>query len=211
MSVSISRPLKVQTSDQSYKEVKVGSAIAVTDYAPGPFLLDAVIREFSIAGETTHRRGPYPNHCQINFPSTTHVVKLLWSGGVTQGGVNSLSPNEPGLFRTAAADADGLFNLKVQDDQGGLVDYYAISGVRLLGLADLGNGQPVAGKAYEADGDNYLDLCLELPVGFSAGRIQQVVTNPANSFGLQLFDPSGDTPNPAQTFLIRDATKAQRN
>jgi len=120
-----------------------------------------------------------------------------------------LSPNQPGLFRTAAAD--GLFNLKVQDDRGGLVDYYAISGVRLLGLADLGYGQPVAGKEYEADGDNYLDLCLELPVGFNAGRIQQVVTNPANSFGLQLFGPIGLTPNPAQTFSIRYAIKAQRD
>ena len=143
------------------------------------------------------------------FPSTTHVVRLLWSGGATQDGVNSLSPNQPGLFRTAAAD--GLFNLKVQDDRGGLVDYYAIAGVRLLGLADLGHGQPVAGNEYEADGDNYLDLCLELPVGFNAERIQQVVTNPANSFRLQLFDPSGLIPNPAQTFSIRDATKAQRN
>jgi hypothetical protein len=208
--VTVETPIYVATTGKPFGEIPPGASIAVGDYDTGPSLLDAVIRRFSMLGETAGGGAQFPNHCQVAFPSTTHVIQMLWSGGVTQDGVNSVLPNQAGLFQTKGQT--GLFNLKVRNKGGGLVDYYDVPGVRVLGLADLGNGVPAnPGTSYTADNDNYLDVCLELPAGFNPNRIEQVVTNPANSFGLQLFDPSGDTPNPPQTVAVRNDSPGQGN
>jgi len=91
----------------------------------------------------------------------------------------------------------------VRTNAGALADYFEVAGLTILGVADLGNGVPATtAAAYTADGDNYLDLCLQLPARFNPRWIEQVTTDPANSFGLQAFDPAGDTPNPAQTISI---------
>jgi len=205
VSVTVTGGIYVATAGKPVREVPPGTTIAVTDYDSGPFLLGAAIAPFTGRGEIAIANGQYPNHCQVAFPSTTHVIQLLWSGGVTLDGVNSILPTQAGLLRTATTD--GLFNLKVRSRGGVLLDYYDVPAVRVLGAADLGNGQPTdPTAAYNADGDNYIDLCVQLPGGFDASRIEQIVTDPNNSFGLQLFDPSGDTPNAPETFAIQDTS-----
>jgi len=82
----------------------------------------------------------YPNNCQELFESTTHVIRVTFSGGVSRDGVNSLTPESKGLFLLAFGKAK----------------------VKQLGLADLGKTlEAPQGKAYEQDGDNNLDICLE--------------------------------------------------
>lgn len=206
VTVTVNGLLYIATTGKPFAEFPPGTSVEVTDYDAGPFVLGATIAPFTGLGETTFGGAQYPNHCQIAFPQTTHVVQLLWSGGVTRDGVNSFYPNQPGLFRTATSD--GLLNLKVRNDAGALIDYYEMPGISLLGMADLGNGQPTDPTAYyNSDADNYLDISLQLPAGFNPARIEQLIADPANSFGMQAFDPSGDTPNPAQTIAVRNRAK----
>jgi hypothetical protein len=157
---------RAHASSKRVAESPPGTSIDVTDYDSGPLLLAATLAPFSGLGETTIGGAQYPTHCGVAFPATTHVVQLVWSGGVTRDGVNSFVPGEAGLIRTATAD--GLFNLKVRSNAGALIDYFEVTGVNILGVADLGNGvfaNPTA--TYTADGDNYLDLCLQLPARFN--------------------------------------------
>lgn len=178
----------------------VGATVDVADYASAPTLLGARLTRFSAADEPNLGRRGTPNHCGINFPNTTHVVQLLWSGGVTRDGVNSVLPNEAGLLRTSGAT--GLFNLRVRGSDGTLVNYFKAPGVQILGAADLGSGSPLPGAFWVHDGDNYLDLCLALADTFDPASIAQVVVDPNNGAGLKLYDPSGDTPVAAQTVAV---------
>jgi len=117
----------------------------------GTTLLDARLEAFSTAGEELHG-GAFPNHCRINFPATTHRIRLLWDGGVSHDGRRAFNPDEAAhLFRVK--DASGA----------------ELPAASVLGLADLGN-KPAGSSAaerdgYAADGDNYLDICLLVGAG----------------------------------------------
>jgi len=85
----------------------------------------------------------YPNNCEHLFPKTTHVIRVTFSGGVTRDGVTSLTPESRDIFSLHTAQT----GKKVEQ----------------LGLADLGNVLKAPdGKAYVQDGDNNLDICLDL-------------------------------------------------
>jgi len=84
----------------------------------------------------------YPNNCQSLFPSTSHIIRVGFSGGVTRDGVLGVTPDQQNVFSLSTV-------------LGQQVTY--------LGLADLGKtvtAQP--GHMYEQDGDNYMDVCLDL-------------------------------------------------
>merc|ERR1719154_464384 len=85
----------------------------------------------------------YPNTCQVLFPSTTHVIRMAFSGGVTLDGVTSVLPTTGGIFN--------VFGLPSLEE------------IPYLGLADLGKTlSPEEGSMYVSDGDNYLDICMDL-------------------------------------------------
>ena len=86
----------------------------------------------------------YPNHCGSLYPATSHVLRATFSGGVTTDGITSIRPTNKNIFRLSS------------DLQTSLT---------YLGLADLGQttGEELAaGEKYRQDGDNYLDICLDL-------------------------------------------------
>ena len=83
----------------------------------------------------------YPNHCGALYPSTSHVVRATFSGGVTTDGVSSVLPANTNIFSLASP-------------QHGALTY--------LGLADLGQGQGEGEEMYQQDGDNNVDICLQL-------------------------------------------------
>ena len=116
-------------------------------------LLDARLEPFSTVGETLHgvpvlQQGEFPNHCTVNFPSTTHRIRMLWDGGISNDGRRSFNPDQTNLFRIK--DASGA----------------ELPSASVLGLADLGDSPAGSGAAerdgYREDGDNYLDVCLKL-------------------------------------------------
>ena len=82
----------------------------------------------------------YPNSCSSIFPSTTHVVRVAFSGGITRDGVIGVTP-----------DQTNLFTLRSRGEE-----------VAYLGLGDLGKALARPGELYQQDGDNYLDICLDL-------------------------------------------------
>jgi len=83
----------------------------------------------------------YPNSCESLFSSTTHVIRLAFSGGITLDGVTSIEPGMKNIF-------------KVSTDEDEELEY--------LGLGDLGNTvEGKEGKNYLQDGDNYVDICLD--------------------------------------------------
>ena len=113
---------------------------------------------FSTAGEALTGRGTtvYPNHCGVQFPNTTHRLRLLFDGGVSLDGVQPITPDRVDLFQ-------------VLDAEGTLLPPSAV-----LGLADLG-GAPFPSSACEkanwpTDGDNYVDVCLHLMQGAAQAR-----------------------------------------
>ena len=87
--------------------------------------LEALIADPVAAGEEQGyvARAPhrFPNHCKHLFPSATHRVQLLFSGGVTLDGVHAFWPSMP--------------NPPVVALDGALQPLPAAS---VLGLADLG-------------------------------------------------------------------------
>jgi len=94
----------------------------------------------------------YPNNCQHLFPSTTHIVRVTFSGGVTRDGVTSLTPESTDIFSLHTAQTG------TQLEQ--------------LGLADLGNTlRAPAGQPYLQDGDNNIDICLDM--GEMSGALQE--------------------------------------
>ena len=124
----------------------------------GVQLLDARLEPFSTSGETLkdplfppQLHGRFPNHCQVNFPATTHRIRLLFNGGVTHDGTHSLTPDNTDFFR-------------IKDARGA-----ALPAAAVLGLADLGTKPAPADASarlgYKEDGDNYLDICLDLGNG----------------------------------------------
>lgn len=103
--------------------------VDVMDYSTSPVLLGARLSRYPEAGEVSSGRGS-PNHCKDRFPTTNYVLQLLWSGGVTRDGVNSLLPNENGLFKSATQS--GLFNVQVRKQNGSIVDSLQVTGVKVL-------------------------------------------------------------------------------
>ena len=84
----------------------------------------------------------YPNHCGALYPTTSHVLRATFSGGVTTDGVSSVLPTNRNIF-------------SLTSPQHGALAY--------LGLADLGQGLGEGEEGdYQQDGDNYLDICLHL-------------------------------------------------
>lgn len=57
-------------------------------------MLRAWLFEFSTLGEGEM----FPNHCGIEFPATTHVIKILFNGGFTKNGIHPLVPSDTSLF-----------------------------------------------------------------------------------------------------------------
>ena len=82
----------------------------------------------------------YPNSCAYIFPSTTHVVRVAFSGGITRDGVIGVTPDQTNLFTLRSGGEE----------------------VAYLGLGDLGKSMAKPGELYQQDGDNYLDICLDL-------------------------------------------------
>jgi len=139
---------------------------------------------FSTGGETKLGLPPgrYPNHCRQVFPSTTHVIKTIFNGGVTLDGVTSLQPS--------GAVARSLFALRV-----GPQPLYASA---VLGLADLGKETDAPpGDTYVQDGDNNLDVCLELDTATAAALLRgegSIAATCSAPLGTQLFPPKGRYP-----------------
>lgn len=135
------------------------------------------VSEFSEGTHYPHWPLPsptYPNTCEKLFPSTTHVIRMAFSGGVTLDGVTSVRPSSPGIF-TLRSSSSGLE-------------------IPYLGLADLGKAESSeeAGALYTSDGDNYLDICLDL--ADSAGVLTEDIVVTLNCdpvAGSVLFPPKG--------------------
>ena len=104
------------------------------------------VSEFSEGTHYPHWPLPsqvYPNTCEVLFPSTTHVIRMAFSGGVTLDGVTSVRPSEKDIFTLMTASS--------QEE------------IPYLGLADLGKAESEdEDTIYASDGDNYLDICLDL-------------------------------------------------
>jgi len=112
----------------------------------------------------------YPNNCQSIFPSTSHIIRVAFSGGVTRDGVTGVTPDQKEVFSLST----------VLGQQ-----------VAYLGLADLGKtvtAEP--GQMYEQDGDNYLDVCLDLSSQPEAAD-EDLLLNLTCQGGGELYPPKG--------------------
>jgi len=104
------------------------------------------VKDFS---ESSHYPGwplpssKYPNSCSNLYPATSHVIKMAFSGGITLDGVHSVLPDSHDIFTVKTADG--------------------LQEIPYLGLGDLGKTTTAEeGEEYVQDGDNYLDICLDL-------------------------------------------------
>ena len=70
----------------------------------------------------------FPNHCRVNFPETTHRIRMLWDGGISNDGNRELTPDRTDLFRIVDATGAELPTSSV------------------LGLADLGSEPAPRGR-----------------------------------------------------------------
>jgi len=126
------------------------------EYTSSLVMLKAWVYKFSTIGEDMSAQ----NHCQVNFRTTTHVIKILFNGGFTRDGVHSLLPTDTSLF---------TINLK---------DGRILTSKEFIGLADLGFAGDETYKtnfqAYRQDGDNYLDLCLNFGFQDRSAEIESV-------------------------------------
>jgi hypothetical protein len=86
-------------------------------YESGLVMLKAWMYPFTTKGETAE------NHCRIDFPSTTHVIKILFNGGVSVDGKHPLIPSDVRFFSVLKTRARTLLWNK------------------FLGIADLGVDQ----------------------------------------------------------------------
>eukprot|EP00966_Prymnesium_polylepis_P225752 5221894-Prymnesium_polylepis.1 len=182
---------------------------------------------FSTGGETKLGLPPgrYPNHCRQVFPSTTHVIKTIFNGGVTLDGVTSLQPS--------GAVARSLFALRVGPQPLyasavlGLAECAPPRGSRApdaaprefpisppaLPLASLPSSRAAShracgrslgketdappGDTYVQDGDNNLDVCLELDTATAAALLRgegSIAATCSAPLGTQLFPPKGRYP-----------------
>jgi hypothetical protein len=112
-------------------------------YNSGLVMLKAWMYPFTEKGDTAM------NHCRNDFPSTTHVIKILFNGGISTDGIHPLIPSDTRFFTIMKSRGRTLLWNKFK------------------GLADLGTDPDIwkvelTKQEYETDGDNYLDLCLEL-------------------------------------------------
>jgi len=112
----------------------------------------------------------YPNNCQSIFPSTSHIIRVGFSGGVTRDGVTAVNPLQQDVFSVSTV-------------LGQKVDY--------LGLADLGKTlDSEAGQMYQQDGDNYLDVCFDLS-GQPEAVEEDLILNLSCQEGGELYPPKG--------------------
>eukprot|EP00747_Dinoflagellata_sp_TGD_P201349 gnl/TRDRNA2_/TRDRNA2_74816_c0_seq1.p1 gnl/TRDRNA2_/TRDRNA2_74816_c0~~gnl/TRDRNA2_/TRDRNA2_74816_c0_seq1.p1 ORF type:complete len:415 (+),score=52.35 gnl/TRDRNA2_/TRDRNA2_74816_c0_seq1:41-1246(+) len=106
-----------------------------------------------------------PNHCGLEHPGTTHVIQLVWSGGLhTRDGIDEPDDRHKDLFKVFA-------------------DSSPLTAAQFLGLADT------------HDHDNYLDLCLDLSETEALERamreMQVSITSERDQFEF-LTGPKGD-------------------
>jgi len=88
----------------------------------------------------------YPNDCVSVFDETTHVLRVTFSGGITSDGIMPVLPNNKNIFKLTKEVPETV-------------------NIGYLGLADLGKttGDDVTDPySYQHDGDNYLDICLDM-------------------------------------------------
>ena len=115
----------------------------------------------------------YPNTCEALYPSTTHIIRMAFSGGITLDGVTSVRPNTQGIFTVRGISSP--------------------EEIPYLGLADLGKTVSVEeGSMYESDGDNYLDICMDLGDRMDLAMEDLVINlncDPAD--GSVLYPPKG--------------------
>jgi len=117
-------------------------------YESGLVMLKAWLYPFSDVGETAE------NHCKVDFPSTTHVIKVMFNGGVSTDGYHPLIPSDTRFFSILKARAVPLL-------------WNKFLGVADLGTDDMWKTWP---QLYETDGDNYIDLCLSLSAADGDGE-----------------------------------------
>ena len=153
-------------------------------YESGLLMLQAWAYPFTEKGEGTQ----IENHCRIDFPLTTHVIKVLFNGGFTKDGIHPLLPSDTSLFTVYLPRGKTLlWN-------------------RFIGLADLGTDEmwKTWPEIYDTDGDNYLDLCLQLTESDNIEDIQTV--------GLQaeaVFPPRGTGSNVAHRVKVQHLPSGQ--
>lgn len=111
-------------------------------YESGLVMLKAWAFEFTEKGESED----ITNHCRVDFPLTTHVIRILFNGGPTKDGIHPLLPSDTSFFTILLPRGRTLLWNK------------------FIGLADLGEDTMWTEwpEIYETDGDNYVDLCLQL-------------------------------------------------
>ena len=138
-------------------------------------------RGAGLPAQAPHR---FPNHCKHLFPSATHRVQLLFSGGITLDGVHAFWPSMP--------------NPPVVALDGALQPLPAAS---VLGLADLGTIDPAAGctEVYHDDGDNYLDICLKLDGGGPSPAHVRVL---CTAGGVPVSPPKGAAYACDETYIV---------
>lgn len=61
-------------------------------YESGLVMLKAWGYPYSYVGEDAK------NDCWYNFPATTHVIKILFNGGMTKNGIHPLVPSDTSFF-----------------------------------------------------------------------------------------------------------------
>ena len=129
------------------------------------------VEDFSEADSSPTPNNVFPNYCQSLFPETSHVIRIAFSGGISSDGVTQIEPTNTQLFRVT----DPLIGEEIS----------------YLGLADLGNSLAgVEGEAYNGDGDNYVDICLDLSGRQLPPRLEISLTcNPEEDSAL--YPPKG--------------------
>lgn len=142
------------------------------------------------------------NFCQIDFPGSSHVIKVIFNGGMTSDGVRSLLPSDTDMFTLTNKDGQDVSS-------------------QLIGLADLGTPDVAIGvditprfnlnigiekdlwkqypDEYKSDGDNYLDLCVR------AGNIEDLDTISIKAN--RVYPPRGTGPNIAHSVKVEHPEK----
>ena len=69
------------------------------EFTSGVIILQAMMYPFSKIGESTFPDCIRPthmfnceNHCAVDFPSTTHIIRVVLNGGITYDGVHNILP-----------------------------------------------------------------------------------------------------------------------